>query len=188
MLEAVREFADVSGAMVGVKVAGGIRTTKDAIRYLVMVNEVAGEAWLEPGPFPHRCLEPAERPADAAFQAAPRRLRRLAGLQRRVARTPTVAMAAPRFSYAPAPESRADTCNLKPSYGLFINGEFVDPRRRRPLQDREPLFAGGAGRDQPGRAGRRRPGSAGGAACLRGGLGHRCPARNGPSTSSGWPA
>jgi deoxyribose-phosphate aldolase len=48
MLEAVRDFADISGTMVGVKVAGGIRTTKDAIRYLVIVNEVAGEAWLGP--------------------------------------------------------------------------------------------------------------------------------------------
>ncbi len=35
-------------------------------------------------------------------------------------------MAAPRFPYAPAPESRA-IVNLRPSYGLFINGEFVDP-------------------------------------------------------------
>ena len=51
MLEAVRDFADISGTTVGVKVAGGIRTTKDAIRYLVLVNEVAGEAWLEPDRF-----------------------------------------------------------------------------------------------------------------------------------------
>jgi deoxyribose-phosphate aldolase len=51
MLEAVRDFADASGRSVGVKVAGGIRTTKDAIRYLVLVNEVAGEAWLEPERF-----------------------------------------------------------------------------------------------------------------------------------------
>jgi deoxyribose-phosphate aldolase len=51
MLEAVRDFADASGRSVGVKVAGGIRTTKDAIRYLVLVNEVAGEAWLEPDRF-----------------------------------------------------------------------------------------------------------------------------------------
>jgi aldehyde dehydrogenase (NAD+) len=35
-------------------------------------------------------------------------------------------MASPRFPYAPAPESRA-IVNLKPSYGLFIDGEFVDP-------------------------------------------------------------
>ena len=51
MLEAVRDFADVSRHIVGVKVAGGIRTTKDAIRYLVLVNEVAGETWLEPAHF-----------------------------------------------------------------------------------------------------------------------------------------
>jgi deoxyribose-phosphate aldolase len=51
MLEAVREFADVSGTAVGVKVAGGVRTTKDAIKYLVLVNEVAGEAWLAPDRF-----------------------------------------------------------------------------------------------------------------------------------------
>jgi deoxyribose-phosphate aldolase len=51
MLEAARDFAEATGRMVGVKVAGGIRTTKDAIRYLVVVNEVAGEEWLEPARF-----------------------------------------------------------------------------------------------------------------------------------------
>lgn len=51
MLEAVRDFADVTGNIAGVKVAGGIRSTKDAIRYLVVVNEVAGEAWLSPDRF-----------------------------------------------------------------------------------------------------------------------------------------
>ncbi len=35
-------------AEVGVKPAGGIRTTKDAIKYLVMVNETAGSDWLDP--------------------------------------------------------------------------------------------------------------------------------------------
>jgi deoxyribose-phosphate aldolase len=51
MLEAVKDFADASGTAVGVKVAGGIRTTKDAIRYLVVVNEVAGDEWLVPDRF-----------------------------------------------------------------------------------------------------------------------------------------
>lgn len=51
MLEAVRDFADVGGARVGVKVAGGVRTTKDAIRYLVLANETAGDAWLDPALF-----------------------------------------------------------------------------------------------------------------------------------------
>ena len=48
MLAAVRDFEQVSGRRVGVKVAGGIRTAKDAIRYLVLVNETAGPAWLTP--------------------------------------------------------------------------------------------------------------------------------------------
>jgi deoxyribose-phosphate aldolase len=48
MLEAVRDFREATGQMVGVKPAGGIRSTKDAIKYLVMVNEVAGQDWLDP--------------------------------------------------------------------------------------------------------------------------------------------
>jgi deoxyribose-phosphate aldolase len=48
MLAAVRDFEQASGRRVGVKVAGGIRTAKDAIRYLVLVNEIAGPAWLTP--------------------------------------------------------------------------------------------------------------------------------------------
>ncbi|GAA4458456.1 deoxyribose-phosphate aldolase [Phytohabitans houttuyneae] len=48
MLEAVRDFRAASGRQVGVKPAGGIRTTKDAIKYLVVVNETAGEDWLDP--------------------------------------------------------------------------------------------------------------------------------------------
>ncbi len=48
MLEAVRDFRDSHGRQVGVKAAGGIRTSKDAVRYLVLVNETAGEDWLVP--------------------------------------------------------------------------------------------------------------------------------------------
>ncbi len=48
MLEAVRDWRELTGTQVGVKPAGGIRTTKDAIKYLVMVSEVAGDAWLSP--------------------------------------------------------------------------------------------------------------------------------------------
>ncbi len=48
MLEAVRDFRASTGQMIGVKPAGGIRTSKDAIKYLVMVNEVAGPDWLDP--------------------------------------------------------------------------------------------------------------------------------------------
>ena len=48
MLEAVRDFRIETGRQVGVKPAGGIRTTKDAIKYLVTVNEIAGPDWLTP--------------------------------------------------------------------------------------------------------------------------------------------
>ena len=51
MLQAVRDFFEVADRRVGVKAAGGIRTAKDAIRYLVVVNETAGEAWLDPDLF-----------------------------------------------------------------------------------------------------------------------------------------
>ncbi|MGA1670354.1 MAG: deoxyribose-phosphate aldolase [Candidatus Nanopelagicaceae bacterium] len=48
MLQAVRDFHDRTGARIGVKPAGGIRTTKDAIKQLVLVNEIAGKEWLDP--------------------------------------------------------------------------------------------------------------------------------------------
>lgn len=46
MLEAVRDFREITGHQVGVKPAGGIRNTKDAIKQLVLVNETAGPDWL----------------------------------------------------------------------------------------------------------------------------------------------
>jgi len=48
MLEAVRDFRAIAGRQVGVKPAGGIRTTKDAVKYLVLVNETVGDDWLSP--------------------------------------------------------------------------------------------------------------------------------------------
>ncbi|TWP48259.1 deoxyribose-phosphate aldolase [Lentzea tibetensis] len=46
MLQAVRDWHTLTGERRGVKPAGGIRTTKDAIKYLVAVHEVAGAEWL----------------------------------------------------------------------------------------------------------------------------------------------
>ena len=51
MLEAVRDFFQMTGTKIGVKPAGGIRTTKDAIKQLVLVNETAGAEWLNPEMF-----------------------------------------------------------------------------------------------------------------------------------------
>jgi deoxyribose-phosphate aldolase len=51
LLEAVRDWHDVTGQVVGVKPAGGIRTAKDAVKHLVLVNETAGPDWLDPDRF-----------------------------------------------------------------------------------------------------------------------------------------
>jgi deoxyribose-phosphate aldolase len=51
MLEAIRDFHDRTGRMVGMKPAGGIRTAKQAIQYLVLVNETLGADWLTPERF-----------------------------------------------------------------------------------------------------------------------------------------
>ena len=51
MLEAVRDFYQMTQTRIGVKPAGGIRNTKDAIKQLVLVNEIAGPEWLTPSLF-----------------------------------------------------------------------------------------------------------------------------------------
>ncbi|MFZ4107379.1 MAG: deoxyribose-phosphate aldolase [Candidatus Planktophila sp.] len=51
MLEAVRDFYSMTHKRIGVKPAGGIRNTKDAIKQLVLVNETAGPEWLTPSLF-----------------------------------------------------------------------------------------------------------------------------------------
>jgi len=48
MLEVVRDWHRLTGEKIGVKPAGGIRQSKDAIRYLVTVAETVGEEWLQP--------------------------------------------------------------------------------------------------------------------------------------------
>ena len=48
MLETIRDHFLKTGKMVGMKPAGGIREAKDALRYLVMVKETLGDAWLSP--------------------------------------------------------------------------------------------------------------------------------------------
>jgi deoxyribose-phosphate aldolase len=51
MLEVVRDWHRLTGERIGVKPAGGIRSSKDAIKYLVTVAETAGEEWLRPSLF-----------------------------------------------------------------------------------------------------------------------------------------
>jgi deoxyribose-phosphate aldolase len=51
MLEAIRDFYTATGVQIGMKPAGGIRTSKDAIRYLVVLNETLGSDWMTPNRF-----------------------------------------------------------------------------------------------------------------------------------------
>jgi deoxyribose-phosphate aldolase len=51
MLQAIRDFHHKTGKTIGMKPAGGIRTSKQAIQYLVMVKEILGERWLTPNLF-----------------------------------------------------------------------------------------------------------------------------------------
>jgi deoxyribose-phosphate aldolase len=48
MLEAIRDFYNETGKIIGMKPAGGIKTTKDAIANLLLVNETLGDRWLTP--------------------------------------------------------------------------------------------------------------------------------------------
>ena len=51
MLEAIRDFFYATGKRIGMKPAGGIRTAKQALHYLVIVKETLGDAWLTPEMF-----------------------------------------------------------------------------------------------------------------------------------------
>lgn len=51
MLESIRDFRAMTGQLVGMKPAGGIRTAKEAIRYLVVLNETLGREWMTPDRF-----------------------------------------------------------------------------------------------------------------------------------------
>jgi len=51
MLEAIRDFERATGRAVGMKPAGGIRTAKEAVQYLVVLYETLGPRWMTPERF-----------------------------------------------------------------------------------------------------------------------------------------
>jgi len=51
MLEAIRDFYYATGRRIGMKPAGGIRTAKEALAYLVMLSETLGDDWMTPDLF-----------------------------------------------------------------------------------------------------------------------------------------
>ena len=48
MSEAIRDYFEQTGRIVGLKVAGGVRTAKQSWQYLVIVNETLGSHWMTP--------------------------------------------------------------------------------------------------------------------------------------------
>ena len=65
MMEAARDFHRDTGRPVGVKVAGGVRTAKQAIQYLVLLYETLGSDWMTPERFRIGASIAPERRADA---------------------------------------------------------------------------------------------------------------------------
>jgi deoxyribose-phosphate aldolase len=51
MLEVIRDHQDATGAKIGMKPAGGVRSAKQALQYLCVVNETLGDDWLSPDLF-----------------------------------------------------------------------------------------------------------------------------------------
>ena len=126
MMEAVRDFRTATGRQVGVKPAGGIRTTKDAIKHLVLVNETAGPDWLTPDRFR---IGASSLLNDLLLQRQKLRTGHYSGPDHvsvdLMTTPPSPAQPSTAFEYAPAPESRS-IVDIAPSYGLFVDGEFVD--------------------------------------------------------------
>jgi deoxyribose-phosphate aldolase len=48
MVRAIREYCELTGAEVGFKPAGGLKTAKDALAWLILMKEELGNGWLEP--------------------------------------------------------------------------------------------------------------------------------------------
>ena len=70
MLEVIRDFHDETGRVVGMKPAGGIRTAKQALQYLVVLNETLGARWMTPGSLPLRRVVAPQRRPDADPEGA----------------------------------------------------------------------------------------------------------------------
>ncbi len=77
MLEAIRDYFFATGIRIGMKPAGGIRTSKQALAYLVMVKETLGDDWLTPNLFRfgastlvNDLLMQIAKQADGSYQSA----------------------------------------------------------------------------------------------------------------------
>ena len=152
MLEAIRDYFYETGIRIGMKPAGGIRTAKEALAYLVMVKETLGDDWLTPALFRfgastllNDVLMQLVKVADGNYQSADyfsltltlcrdgNQTARSSRLSIETAR-PTAGRSTKRrlnfgerWSYAPAPEAN-NYIKLRDRYQLFIDGKFVPPK------------------------------------------------------------
>ena len=51
MAKVIKQYYDLTGRKVGLKVSGGIRTAEDAVKYYTIVKEVLGNEWLNKDSF-----------------------------------------------------------------------------------------------------------------------------------------
>ena len=150
MLEVIRDVYDETGLAIGMKPAGGIRTAKQAIQYLVRPPRDARHRLADARPVPLRRLVAPQRRAAPAPEAAHRHLpvaRRVHDrLMGAVEKSREGRSAAPaRWEYASSLEGR-DIVSFEERYGLFIGGEQVDAavalvvhdRLARPPRSRSP--------------------------------------------------
>lgn len=47
MCQTIKEYHDLTGTQIGIKIAGGVRTTEDAVKYYTLVKEILGQEWLD---------------------------------------------------------------------------------------------------------------------------------------------
>jgi deoxyribose-phosphate aldolase len=47
MCQTIKEYYDLTGTQIGIKIAGGVRTTEDAVKYYTIVKEILGQEWLD---------------------------------------------------------------------------------------------------------------------------------------------
>ena len=149
---------DETGRVVGFKAAGGIRTAKQAIHQLVLVNETLGPDWLTPERFR---IGASSLLNDVLMQIRPAHRALLepgllhGRLRPRARKRPGRAPVHRGFDVRLVARVAGDR-QLEERYGLFIGGGFVEPRSGEYLATTRPVDRGAAGGGLAGRAGGRR--------------------------------
>ena len=168
MLEAIRDVHEETGRVVGMKPAGGIRTAKQAVQYLVVLHETLGLDWMTPDLFRfgassllNDVLMQIRKQKTGQYQS-PDYFTPLTELERRHAAVPALT----EWDYAPAPEAR-EIVQLEKRYGLFIGGKFVKPKSGRVVPLDLAVQRGEARRGRAGERAGREPRRQGGACGLQ---------------------